>query len=67
MRPLIDPADVKDWEDDCLKWRGRVLSGEKAHWCYDWDFLPIDETTPEWPCNCVFADPTPAKKGEHRE
>ena len=25
---------------------GRVLGGEKSHWCPDLDFLPIDETTP---------------------
>jgi hypothetical protein len=41
-----------DWMRDCLKWRGRVLEGEHTHWCDDWDGLPVDETTPEWPCNC---------------
>lgn len=41
-----------DWEKDCLKWRGRVLTGKFKHWCYEWDELPVDETTPEWPCNC---------------
>lgn len=41
------------WIDDCEKWRGRLLTGDYAHWCDDWDGLPIDETTPEWPCTCA--------------
>lgn len=42
----------EEWERDCMKWRGKVLTGAHCHWCYDWDGLPIDETTPEYPCNC---------------
>lgn len=42
-----------EWEKDCLKWRGTVLTGRFSHWCCDWDFLPVDETTPEWPCPCA--------------
>lgn len=42
----------KEWIEDCLKWRGRVLTGKFGHWCYDWDGLPVDETSSEWPCNC---------------
>lgn len=45
--PLIAPAHVAQWKADCLKWRGRLLVGEKAHWCGDWDGLPVDETTPD--------------------
>jgi hypothetical protein len=44
--------DEEEWRKDCLRWRGRVLTGKERHWCYDWDGLPIDETTPEWPCSC---------------
>lgn len=40
------------WEAECMKWRGRVLTGEHAHYCFAWDGLPVDETTPEWPCTC---------------
>jgi len=39
-----------DWIEDCQRWRGRVLDGEFAHWCHDWDGLPVDETTPEFEC-----------------
>jgi len=45
-----------DWIEDSMRWRGKVLTGKHAHWCPDWDFLPIDETCPEWPCPCSESD-----------
>ena len=42
-----------EWIEDCMKWRGKVLTGKESHWCYGWDGLPVDETTPEWPCECA--------------
>lgn len=43
----------QEWVEDCMEWWGRVLTGEKAHWCFDWDDLPIDETCEEYEfCNC---------------
>jgi len=42
-----------EWEEDCVHWRGRVLTGKYRHWCHDWDGLPIDETCDEWPCLCA--------------
>jgi hypothetical protein len=45
-----------DWILDCMHWRGKVLTGKRAHWCEDWDGLPVDETTPEWPCNCRWSE-----------
>jgi hypothetical protein len=57
-----------DWIKDCVHWRGRVLTGRHAHWCMDWDCLPIDETTPEWPCACadelIRSDPDRADLAE---
>lgn len=53
---MSEPEDFRespDWIADCLRWRGKVLTGKFAHWCFDWDGLPIDETTPEWPCACA--------------
>ena len=41
------------WKEDCIKWRGKELTGKYVHWCYAWDGLPIDETCPEWPCECA--------------
>lgn len=62
-----------EWQEDCLRWRGKVLTGRYGHWCPDWDYLPVDETTPEWPCPCSASDgwhetnagrSTPAASGE---
>ena len=40
--------------EDCLKWRGKILDGYYAHWCYDWDELPVDENTHEIDCCHCF-------------
>ena len=45
-------CEMSEWEEECLRWRGRILTGECAHFCFDWDDLPIDETCEEWPCAC---------------
>lgn len=47
---------VDEWEQDCFQWRGMVLTGRYAHWCMEWDDLPVDETCPEWPCNCGIVE-----------
>ena len=48
-------ANISDeWKEDCLEYRGVVLTGAGAHWCVEWDDLPIDETCYEWPC-CEYA------------
>lgn len=49
---MVDTANP-EWITDCRHWRGRVLTGRAAHWCFAWDGLPIDETTLEWPCECA--------------
>jgi len=41
---------VSQWEEDCIRYRGKILTGKKAHWCHDWDGLPVDETTKEFEC-----------------
>jgi hypothetical protein len=45
---------MDQFDRDCMRWRGKVLTGKFAHWCEEWDGLPVDETTPEWPCGCRF-------------
>jgi hypothetical protein len=50
---MSDFRESADWKQDCKHWRNRVLTGRYAHWCMDWDGLPIDETCPEWPCICA--------------
>lgn len=42
-----------DFIKACFEYRGDFLMGKYAHWCVDWDDLPIDETCGEWPCACV--------------
>lgn len=51
-------ADERQWTHDCMKWRGRVLTGRFRHWCHDWDLLPVDETTPDEfdCCHCFERD-----------
>lgn len=49
---------LAQWELDCFRWRGRVLTGKKGHWCFDWDELPVDETCDEWPCKCFKKEGT---------
>lgn len=50
---MSDFRESADWKQDCMHWRRRVLTGRYAHWCMDWDGLPIDETCQEWPCICA--------------
>lgn len=40
----------EDWKEDCLRYHGKVLTGSNAHWCPDWDYLPIDDTCKEIEC-----------------
>jgi hypothetical protein len=47
-----------DWCRDSIRWRGRVLAGEYSHWCFEWDGLPVDETTREFTC-CLCYTQTP--------
>ena len=54
MEPEYGPAT--DFAEECFHWRGRMLTGVKAHFCYDWDGLPVDETTEEIAC-CHCLDP----------
>jgi len=52
---MSDPIqDRMLWEFDCAKWRGKVLNGPDAHYCFDWDELPVDATTPEYDCCTCF-------------
>ena len=38
------------WIADCMHWRGRVLTGSFAHWCAEFDYLPVDHTSAEFEC-----------------
>lgn len=47
----------EQWVTDCRNWYGRVLTGWYAHWCSDWDELPIDWTRGEFVCCTCFNSP----------
>ena len=48
---------VSDWTEDCIKWRGRILSGPYSHWCADWDDLPVNFFTPEFSTCACYSGP----------
>lgn len=43
---------MTEWEQECLQWRGKVLTGKFGHYCDQMDGLPVDETCYEWE-NCI--------------
>ena len=51
-----------EWIEDCEKYWGRTLDGPNAHWCHDWDCLPVDDTLQEAKC-CVCLD----REVDHRD
>lgn len=42
----------EDWREDCMQWHKKLLTGKMAHWCPEWDDLPIDETCKEFESCC---------------
>lgn len=55
--PQVNP---QQWTEDCYRWRGRLLTGVLSHWCWEWDFLPCDETCPGEMCCCTCFDEAPS-------
>ena len=52
---MAEPSE--DFKAECMRTYGRVLTGQHAHWCPEWDFMPIDETCAEWQsCTCNFKE-----------
>ena len=44
---------MSEFEKECYRWHGRKLEGHYAHYCPDWDYLPIDDTCVEFQsCTC---------------
>jgi hypothetical protein len=45
-----DPKKMTDedfqiiWARECNFFHNRLLTGEKKHYCREWDYMPIDET-----------------------
>lgn len=55
---MTDQESHTPFEELCLEWQERILTGEYAHLCPDWDGLPIDETCGEFAC-CTCYDTEP--------
>ena len=54
---LTESDFKKIWVKDCFRWHDHVLTGEKSHYCPDWDYLPIDETCMEIEaCTCNWGN-----------
>lgn len=58
-----DPKKMTDedfaivWADNCFRWHDHLLTGDKCHYCPDWDYLPIDETCMEFEaCTCNWGE-----------
>ena len=44
---------ARQFEIESKREHGRVLTGRFRHWCAEWDFLTVDETTLEYEaCTC---------------
>lgn len=55
---------LDSFEAHSLRWRHRVLDGDWAHSCFDWDELPIDEHDDEiTSCSCLVH---PVEKRDNR-
>jgi hypothetical protein len=52
--PMTEWASWSEWEADCIRWRGKILRGPDAHWCNDWDGLPVTAFTAEYDCCTDF-------------
>jgi hypothetical protein len=53
---IVGSECLSEWVTDCMQTYGRVLDGAHAHWCPDWDYLPIDETCQEFESCICFPD-----------
>ena len=56
---MSDPSKMTDtefftvWARECTFFHGRILEGEKNHYCPEWDYMPVDETCMEYEfCTC---------------
>lgn len=59
----VEVALNPEWIADSMKYYGKILKGKFAHWCLEWDDLPIDETCPEFKvCLCYEESEVAAHK-----
>lgn len=51
---MLPAQSESEFEKESKRTHGRILTGEKRHWCADWDFMPIDETCSEFDACCCY-------------
>lgn len=50
---------IGEFNNDCLELYGELLTGANKHYCIDFDYLPIDDTCPEFEfCTCYKSPET---------
>ncbi len=48
---------MTQFEEDCMHFHGKILTGIHKHYCPEYDYLPIDETCTEFEyCMCEWED-----------
>lgn len=58
-------SDWNEFNEDCMHFHGKILTGEFKHFCMEFDGLPIDETCFEFKyCLCDYMDWDMSKKTE---
>lgn len=61
-------SQFTEFEQDSLKFHRRILKGPYAHWCDEWDDLPIDATCSEFAaCGCYSGSEFEKLRAEVRE
>lgn len=53
--PMSKPS--QQWITECRNYYGEVLTGWYAHWCNEWDGLPIDWKSSEFTCCSCYSSP----------
>jgi hypothetical protein len=54
---------MSEFEQDCMATYGRLLTGKYKHYCSELDYVPIDETCPEFDSCACFKDLSNVKSG----
>lgn len=48
---------MTEFDEECMKFYGKTLTGKYKHFCAEFDYLPIDETCTEFEyCLCEWED-----------
>ncbi len=57
-------SDKTEWDTACIRDHGKRLTGLRSHYCWDWDGMTVDETTPEFDACTCFSELQPLPRKE---